>query len=124
MQTKHALIIAALVALACGAPPLTAPFAGLQAGVCLGDSDCDIGRCPNACNLGQPACGYPGAFARKDIVRKCPCVETPSKDECQAPDVSACGPVLECARPADVDKVRARCIQGMCAARFTDGGIP
>ena len=124
MQTKHALVIAALVALACGKPPLKDPFAGLQAGVCLDDSECDIGRCPNACNLGQPFCTYPAVFARKDILRKCPCAETPSIDSCRAPDVSECGPQPKCASPADLDKLRARCVQGMCAGRMTDGGVP
>ena len=124
MQTRHALVIAALIAIACGVAPLKNPFSGLQAGVCLDDSDCEIGRCPNACNLGQPFCAYPGVFARTDILRKCPCAETPSLDTCQPPDVSACGPQPGCAGPFDVDKVRARCLQGMCAARMTDGGAP
>lgn len=124
MQTKHALVIAGLLAFACGVPPLTAPFAGLQAGVCLDDSDCEIGRCPNACNFGQPYCTYPSVFARADILRKCPCAQTPSADGCEPPDVSACGAQPKCAGPADVDKLRARCLQGSCAARMTDGGVP
>ena len=124
MGIKHALVIAAGVALACGAPaPLKDPFLGLQAGVCLDDTDCDIGRCPNACNQGQPFCSYAPVFARADILRKCPCSDTPSTAACQPPEVSGCGPQPKCAGPADADKVRARCLQGMCAARFTDGGV-
>ncbi len=123
MQTKHALIIAALVALACSVAPLKDPFTGLQAGVCLDDTDCDIGRCPDACNNGQPFCTYPPVFARADILRKCPCAQTPSKDTCAAPDVSSCGPQPKCATLGDADKIRPRCISGMCAARFTDGGV-
>jgi hypothetical protein len=124
MQTKHALVLAVVV-VACGGPaPLKDPFGGLQAGVCLDDSECDIGRCPNACNLGQPFCTYPGVFARKDILRKCPCADTPSLDTCQPPDVNACGPVPKCAAPVDATNLRAKCIGGMCAARMTDGGIP
>ena len=125
MPTQHALVIAALLALGCGAPaPLKDPFSGLQAGVCLDDTDCDIGRCPNACNLGQPFCTYPKVFARADILRKCPCVETPSTAACQPPEASACGPTVACVAPVDTDKVRGKCISGMCAARFTDGGTP
>src|SRR5688572_8180427 len=125
MPTKHALVLAGLLALACGSStpaPLKDPFAGLQAGVCLDDTDCDVGRCPNACHLGQPFCTYPKVFARADILRKCPCVETPSTAGCQT-DLTACGPSVACADPADSDKVRARCVSGMCAARFTDGGV-
>ena len=113
-----------LVLIACGSPaPLKNPFAGLQAGVCQDNTDCEIGVCPNACNRGQPFCVYPPVFARTDILRKCPCAETPTKDTCAAPSGEQCGPVPGCAEPFDADKVLARCINGMCAARFPDGGI-
>lgn len=125
METKNVVRLALLIAIGCGgAPALKDPFSGLQAGVCLDDTDCDIGRCPNACNLGQPFCTYPQVFARKDLLRKCPCIETPSIDACQRPAGEACGPQPGCVAPPDSDKVRARCIQGMCAARMTDGGVP
>lgn len=124
MRTQHLGVMAVLLALACGTPPLTDPFSGLQAGVCLDDTDCEIGRCPNACHLGQPYCTYPGVFARADILRKCPCVETPSLSSCQPPEDSACGPQPKCASRDDVGQLRARCLQGMCAARMTDGGVP
>ena len=124
MPTKHALVIAALVGLACGKAPLKDPFSGLQAGVCADDTDCDIARCPNACNLGQPFCKYPNVHARADILRKCACVETPSIEACQAPEASSCGPQPGCVGPPDADKLRAKCVSRMCAARFTDGGIP
>ncbi len=122
IATNRLLLSVVLLGLACSPPALTKPFSGLQSGVCTLDSECDVGRCPNACALGWPSCGYPQVFSRADILRKCPCAETPSKDECAAPDVSACGPVPACARPSDIDKMRARCIGGTCVARFTDGG--
>lgn len=123
MRNRSALGL--LLVIACGAPaPLKNPFAGLQAGVCLDNTDCDIGRCPNACNQGQPYCSYPLVFARKDILRKCPCADTPSVEMCQPPMGDACGPQPGCAGPFDADQVRARCINGMCAARFLDGGTP
>lgn len=121
---KLVLLITPLLALACSPPPLKNPFSGLQAGVCTDDSQCDIGRCPNACNLGQPFCGYPQVFSRTDILRKCPCAETPSKEGCELPASGTCGPIPECATPGDSQNLRAKCINGMCAARFTDGGTP
>ncbi len=122
MTTKWVLACATVIAVACGPTALKEPFSGLQAGVCNDDSECDIGLCPNACNKGQSVCGYPQVFSRTDILRKCPCAQTPSKTGCEAPDVSACGPQVDCAPPQDRGNVRSKCIQGMCAARFTDGG--
>lgn len=120
---RRLALFASLLVLGCGAPSaLKNPFSGLQAGVCLDNSDCEIGRCPNACNFGQTFCSYPAVYAHKDVLRKCPCVETPSSASCAAPSADACGPQPGCAGPADADKVLARCILGMCAARFTDGG--
>jgi hypothetical protein len=125
MAPRAVLLFTMIAGFGCGgAGPLKTPFAGLQAGGCLDNTDCEIGSCPNACNHGQTFCSYPAVFARADIVRKCPCVDTPSAQSCQPPSVESCGPQPKCASPADLDQLRARCVGGMCAARFTDGGTP
>lgn len=114
------LLLLALVA--CG--PLKDPFGGLTPGACATDADCAIASCPNACNLGQPYCAYPEVFRRADIVAACPCVESVRGTSCREPTGEACGPQPGCAGPSDVDQVRAVCVGGTCAARFTDGGVP
>lgn len=117
----HWLLMVGLAS-ACG--PLKHPFDSLGAGACTQDSDCVIASCPNACNRGQPFCTYPTVHARVDVVKACPCFETPTAETCGAPDVGTCGPLPGCAGPFDGDQLRAKCVSGACAARMTDGGVP
>lgn len=117
-------VAAGLLAVACGVLPLKDPFRGLTPGACMQDSDCAIASCPNACNQGKPYCTYPEVFARDDVIAACPCFNTPTASGCAAPGVEACGPLPGCVSPMDEGEVRARCLAGICAARFTDGGTP
>lgn len=119
---RRALGVLLLALAACG--PSKDPFHGLAPGACATDAECAIASCPNACNQGQPYCTYPEVFRRTDIVAACPCFETPTAASCAAPAGEACGPQPGCAGPFDVDQVRAVCLGGTCAARFTDGGVP
>lgn len=120
---RAGLLVAAVALLACG--PLKDPFALLTPGACAVDADCAIASCPNACNRGQPYCSYPEVFRRADIVAACPCFESVrDAASCREPTGEACGPQPGCAGPFDVDQVRAVCVSGTCAARFTDGGVP
>ncbi|MDP1823881.1 MAG: hypothetical protein Q8L48_11575 [Archangium sp.] len=116
--------VAVLLALTVGCGPLKDPFGGLPAGACAQDTDCVIATCPNACNQGQPFCTYPRVHAKADVVKACPCFDTPTAASCAAPAGEACGPQPGCAGPFDVDQLRARCVSGACAARMTDGGVP
>lgn len=116
----HLVVLFALAA--CG--PLKDPFGALPAGACTEDGQCVIATCPNACNGGQPFCTYPTVHAKSDVVKACPCFETPAAASCAAPQGEACGPQPGCAGPFDVDQLRARCVSGSCAARMSDGGVP
>lgn len=120
MRTHVAVVLALTVA--CGR--LKDPFGALAAGACAQDTDCVIATCPNACNQGQPFCTYPKVHAKADVVKACPCFDTPTAPSCAAPAGEACGPQPGCAGPFDVDQLRARCVSGACAARMTDGGVP
>lgn len=120
MRTHVAVVLA--LTMACG--PLKDPFGALAAGACTQDTDCVVAVCPNACNHGQPFCTYPKVHAKADVVKACPCFETPSAPSCAPPAGEACGPQPGCAGPFDVDQLRARCLSGACAARMTDGGTP
>ena len=108
--------------MACG--PLKDPFGSLAAGSCTEDAQCVIATCPNACNRGQPFCTYPTVHAKVDVVKSCPCFDTPTASSCATPIAEACGPVPKCAGPFDVDQLRAKCVSGSCAARMSDGGVP
>jgi hypothetical protein len=119
MRTAPGLLLVALAA--CG--PLKNPFESLPTGACSTDDDCVIAACPNACNQGQPFCTYPPVHARADVVKACPCFAMPATGRCAAPNAADCGPQPGCAGPFDVDQVRARCVSGLCAARFADGGV-
>lgn len=116
-------VVGVAASLGCGVLPLKDPFRGLSPGACAQDSDCAIAACPNACNQGKPWCTYPQVLATRDIVAACPCFNTPGSSACAAPSGEACGPQPGCAQPADEDQVRARCVAGTCAARFSDGGV-
>lgn len=106
-----------------GCGPLKAPFQSLGAGSCSTDDDCVIAACPNACNQGQPFCQYPPVHARADVVKACPCFGMAASGSCAAPMAGECGPQPGCVGPRDSDQVRARCVSGMCASRFVDGGV-
>ena len=115
----HLLVLLGLTA--CG--PLRNPFESLPAGSCEVDGDCAVASCPNACNRGQPFCTYPLVRAKADVLKRCPCIDTPSVASCAAPPTEACGPQPKCAGPFDVDQLRAKCVAGNCTARLADGGV-